>query len=52
MIQEKDLEKVKDRKSGRPKINSRASRVRAKRNVPDSLPVSKLSGRKWGALCQ
>ena len=47
MIQEKDLKKVKDRRPGRPKgKHSQASHVRAKRNDPDSLPVSKTSGRK------
>ena len=46
MIQEKDLEKVKDRKPGRPKKHSRARQCTPKGGDPDRLPVSKQSGRK------
>lgn len=45
MIEEKDLEKVKNRITGRPKKYSEARRSRPKKN-PDFLPVSKPSGRK------
>ena len=45
MIRRKDLDKVKDRKTGRPKKSSQASKVQAKRNNPDSLPVKNLGSK-------
>ena len=46
MIKERDLEKVKDRKPGKPKKVSQANHVRVKSGDPARLPVSKQSGRK------
>ena len=46
VISKDDLAKVADRKAGRPKKNSRDSHDQAKRNFPNSLPVTKQLGRK------
>lgn len=46
IINERDLDKVKDRRSGRPRKSPRDSLREAKGGVPARLPVGKPSGRK------
>jgi len=46
MIKARDLEKVKDRKPGRPKKTPQASQAQAKGGDPARLPVGKPSGGK------